>query len=86
MNHNSTTVPVEQTEKQPRTAASESEPFNELARAFGEEFGKTAGKQVGNALAEEIHNDPAVRRATAQGVGIGIGVAVGLGVLALFDN
>jgi len=53
---------------------------------FIQEFGQEAGKRVGGALAEEIHNDPEVRRAAATGAGVGLGVVAGLGLLALLSQ
>jgi hypothetical protein len=47
------------------------------------EFGQEAGRRIGNAVAEEIHTDPEVRRAAATGAGVGLGIVVGLGLLAL---
>lgn len=51
--------------------------------AFAREFGQSAGKRVGDAIAQEIHTNPDARRAAAYGTGVGVGVVVGLGLLAL---
>jgi hypothetical protein len=51
-----------------------------------QEFSREAGKRVGAALAEEIHNDPDVRRAAATGAGVGLGVVAGVGLLALLTQ
>lgn len=76
------TVPVAQDGKKPQIHGSDGDPVEVLIREFSQE----AGKRVGRALAEEIHNDPEVRRAAATGAGVGIGVVVGLGLLALYSQ
>ena len=45
---------------------------------FLREFGQEAGKRIGNALAEESHRDPEVRRTAATGVGVGVVAAASL--------
>lgn len=74
-----TTVPAVQNENRIREHPKETDPLDVLIQEFGQE----AGKRVGRALAEEIHNDPDARHAAATGAGLGIGVAVGLGLLIL---
>jgi len=75
-------VPTVQSDNSPRTQGTESDAVELLLREFSQE----AGKRVGTALAEEIHNDPEVRRAAATGAGVGLGVVVGLGLLSLLDQ
>jgi len=82
MNNTTTTVPTAQTKNQMQKSHQEADPLDE----FAQEFGKAAGKRIGTALAEEIHEDPEVRRAAATGAGVGVGVVVGLGLLALFTQ
>jgi hypothetical protein len=81
MNETTHTVPTVQSDNQPQTQTGEVDAIDVLLREFGQE----AGKRVGNALAEEIHNDPEVRRAAATGAGVGLGVVVGLALLAQLD-
>ncbi|QCS44637.1 hypothetical protein [Natrinema versiforme] len=78
MTDTNTTVPTVQAENRPQTNSETADPINLLIQEFGQE----AGKQVGSALAEEIHKDPEVRRAAATGAGVGLGVIIGLGLLA----
>lgn len=73
------TVPTQQTNNQIQKHSKDPDPLNEFAR----EFGRVAGHRIGNALAEEIHEDPEVRQVAAIGVGVGVGVVVGLEMLAL---
>lgn len=79
MNNQSTPAPTAQNEDQLDTHAPSTEPVNTLAQ----EFGKEAGVRIGSALAEEIHEDPEVRKAAATGAGVGVGVVVGLALVAL---
>jgi hypothetical protein len=81
MNETTQTVPTVQSDNHPQTQTGEADALGVLLREFGQE----AGKRVGNALAEEIHNDPDVRRAAATGAGVGLGVVVGLALLAQLD-
>lgn len=71
-------VPTAQRENKIQKRSQGAEPLEVLAQ----ELGKEAGARIGNALTQEIHEDPEVRRAAAAGAGIGVGV-VGLGLLAL---
>lgn len=79
MNNQTTQVPTVQTENRMQKSTQETDPLEVLAQ----ELGKEAGTRIGNALAQEIHEDPEVRRAAAAGAGIGVGIVVGLGLLAL---
>lgn len=79
MQNTNTTVPTVQNKKRIQKHHEGTNPLDVLIREFSQE----AGKRVGNALTEEIHNDPEVRRAAATGAGVGIGVVVGLRLLAL---
>lgn len=79
MMNTNTTAPTVQNKNRVQEYHEDADPLVVLIREFSQE----AGKRVGNALAEEIHNDPEVRRAVATGAGVGIGVVVGLGLLAL---
>ncbi|WP_143420904.1 hypothetical protein [Halorubrum halodurans] len=72
-------VPTVQTNNE---AQFQSDPLDTLAREFSQE----AGKRVGAALADEIHNDPEARRAAATGAGVGLGVIAGLGLIALLTQ
>ena len=72
-------VPTVQTNAE---AQFQSYPLDTLAREFSQE----AGKRVGAALADEIHNDPEARRAAATGAGVGLGVIAGLGLIALLTQ
>lgn len=76
------TVPTAQWSEQPRTQDGGGDAFEALIREFSQE----AGKRVGTALAEEIHNDPEVRRAAATGAGVGLGIVAGLGILTLLTQ
>lgn len=79
MSNQTKRVPTAQAETQIQDSFQESKPLEVLAQ----EFGKEAGARIGDALAEEIHKDPEVRRAAATGAGVGIGVVVGLALLSL---
>jgi len=79
MNNQTTRVPTAQTGNQMQKSSQDSEPLEVLAQ----ELGKEVGTRIGNALAQEIHEDPEIRRTAAAGAGIGIGVVVGLELLAL---
>lgn len=79
MSNQTTRVPTAQTQNELRKNTQETDPLDSLAR----EFGKEAGARIGNALAQEIHEDPEVRRAVATGAGVGVGVVVGLALLTL---
>lgn len=78
MNDTTNTVPTVQTENRFEKSNESEDPIDVLIQEFSQE----AGKRVGNALAEEIHEDPEVRRAAAMGAGVGLGIVVGLGLLA----
>lgn len=82
MTKNSQAVPTARSDYHPQVQKGEADAVD----IFVHEFGHEAGKRVGSALAEEIHNDPAARRAAATGVGVGVGVVVGLGLLALLTQ
>ena len=72
-------VPTVQTNNE---AQFQGDPLDTLVREFSQE----AGKRVGAALADEIHNDPEARRAAATGAGVGLGVIAGLGLIALLTQ
>ncbi|WP_167551936.1 hypothetical protein [Halorubrum tropicale] len=72
-------VPTVQTNNE---AQLQGDPLDTLIREFSQE----AGKRVGAALADEIHNDPEARRAAATGAGVGLGVIAGLGLIALLTQ
>ena len=76
------TVTTAQVDDQPRQQTGEPDAVDVFVREFGQE----AGKHVGTALAEEIHNDPGVRRAAATGAGVGLGGVAGLVLLALLTQ
>jgi len=79
MSNQTTRAPTAETKNELQKNIQETDPLDALAR----EFGKEAGTRIGNALAQEIHEDPDVRRAAAQGAGVGVGVVVGLALLTL---
>lgn len=76
------TVPTVQFDDKPRSQTDRGDAVDVFIREFSQE----AGKRVGSALAEEIHNDPEVRRAAATGAGVGLGVVAGIGLLALLTK
>lgn len=76
------TVPTAQFDNQVRSQGDAGDAVDVFIREFSQE----AGKRVGTALAEEIHNDPEVRRAAATGAGVGLGVVAGIGLLALLTQ
>ncbi|SEP29174.1 hypothetical protein SAMN05216388_10675 [Halorientalis persicus] len=76
------TVTTAQFDDQARSQGDGADAVDALVREFSQE----AGKRVGAALAEEIHNDPEARRAAATGAGVGLGVVVGIGLLALLTQ
>lgn len=78
MTDNTQLVPTAQFDDQARSQSDEGDAVDIFIREFSQE----AGKRIGTALAEEIHNDPEVRRAAATGAVIGLGVVVGIGILA----
>lgn len=77
-----TTVSTATTANRTVTNDQRADPLNEFVRAFGDE----AGKRVGAALAEELHQDPEARRAAAIGAGIGVGAVAGVALLAVLTN
>jgi len=79
MNNQTTRPPTAQTQNDLRKNTQEIDPLDALVR----EFGKEAGTRIGNALAQEIHEDPEVRRAVATGAGVGVGIVAGLALLTL---
>lgn len=76
------TVPTAQFDNQIRSHGDGGDAVDVFIREFSQE----AGKRVGTALAEEIHNDPEVRRAAATGAGVGLGVVAGIGLLSLLTQ
>lgn len=81
MNETTHTVPTVQSDNHAQTQTGEADAIDVLLQEFGQE----AGKRVGNAIAEEIHNDPQVRRAAATGAGVGLGIVAGLALLSRLD-
>lgn len=82
MSETTQTVPTVQSDDQAQSQPGGADAVDIFIREFSQE----AGKRVGGALAEEIHNDPEVRRAAATGAGVGLGVVVGLGLIALLSQ
>lgn len=79
MNNQTTRVSTVPTKNEMQKNTQETDPLEALAQ----ELGKEAGVRIGNALAQEIHEDPEVRRTAAAGAGIGVGVVLGLTLLTL---
>lgn len=82
MNDTTRTVPTVQEAEHLRTQDDGGDAVEALIREFSQE----AGKRVGAALAEEIHNDPEVRRAAATGAGVGLGIVAGLAAVTLLTQ
>lgn len=79
MNNDSPPALVPELESRARELPCDSSPVN----AFAHELGKEAGARIGEAIAQEIHRDPEVRRIAATGAGVGVGLVVGVWLLSL---